>query len=77
MNAVMIFKRIDVNFLVFRIGNQATNGFGVFRLNGFAIKERFKNVSEIVRSSDPPAFTEVGVRVVNAALVERFTILIA
>jgi hypothetical protein len=70
VSAVMIFEFIKVRWLGFGDGNEATDGFGAFRLNGFAFGEGFKNVAEIVRSRDPAAFAEVGVGVVNAASVE-------
>ena len=70
VSAVIIFFFINVRWLEFSEGNEATDGFGAFWLNGFAFGEGFKNVAEIVRSRDPAAFAEVGVGVVDAASVE-------
>jgi len=69
-SAVIIFFFINVRWLEFSEGNEATDGFGAFRLNGFVFGEGFKNVAEIVRSRDPTAFAEVGVGVVDATSVE-------
>ena len=70
VSAVMIFKFMNEWGLGFGDGNEAADGFGAFRLNGFALGEGFKNVAEIVRSRDSTAFAEVGVGVVDAASVE-------
>ena len=66
----MIFFFISVRCSRFGDGNEATDGFGAFWLNRFASGEGFKNVAKVVRSRDPAAFTEVGVGVVDAALVK-------
>ena len=56
-----------MSLLEFSDGREATDGFGVFRLNGFAFGEGSKNVAEMVRSCDPTAFSEVGVEDFDAA----------